>query len=106
MDQCGLRLNEWGELVPKDTESPHSFPPTTIGFQAIDLLAGLDPGVAEELHYTLVAWLWGEIWGTGSLTPLIATALSLSPFLAVGLSSPQSPYNPGKAKYNARSCRE
>ena len=32
MEQCVLRLNEQGELVPPNTKSPYSFLPATIGF--------------------------------------------------------------------------
>ena len=92
MDQCGLRFNEWGELVPTNTESPYRFLPTTIGFQTTKAMSGsLDLGVAEELHCTLVAWLRGEMGGTGSLSLLTATTFSLSPSLGLGFCSNSCP---------------
>ena len=58
MDQCGLRHNEQGKLVPTNTKSLCSSPPTTIEFQALNAMpTGLDLGVARELHHTLVAQL-------------------------------------------------
>ena len=45
MDQCGLKLNEWGELVQTNTEIPYCLLPTTLGFQnLLVVVAGLDPG--------------------------------------------------------------
>ena len=88
MEQCQLKLNELGELVPTDIKSPYSFLSATLGFQVLQaMLTALDLGVAKELH-TLVAQLQGEIGGTGSLALVISTAFSSFPSLVVGLCSP------------------
>ena len=56
MEQCQLRLNDQGELVLTNPESPGISPPATLGVWAPRALpTGLDLGVAGELHHTLVA---------------------------------------------------
>ena len=92
MVQCGLRLNEEGEPIPTNMESPYRFPPATIGFQALKAMpVGLDQGVAEEIHFTLVAWLQGETGETGSPAALVAATFSLCPSQGVGFCSPSPP---------------
>ena len=84
-----MSKGNWYQPTPK---VPCDSLPTTMGFLTLRaLLTGLDLEMAGELHCTLVAWLLGEMQGTGSLAPMVATAFNLSPSLKMGFCSSTPP---------------